>query len=98
MGRLVPSWPRGQAVALVGSYELLMLIIRFTQVPAGTAAGSGAPGIPGDDPLQARAAEAFAGEVAAGRVPSVRAIRAHLHVGRPRAQRIRAYLIALINA
>jgi hypothetical protein len=40
----------------------------------------------------------FAGEVAAGRVPSVRAIRARLHVRQPRAQRVRAYLTALVNA
>jgi hypothetical protein len=52
----------------------------------------------GDDPFQAQAAEEFAGEVAAGRVPSVRMIRARLHVGQPRAQRVRAYLSALSNA
>ena len=94
-GAVVAAWP---AVALVGSYELLMVIIRSAQVPAGTAPGPGASGAPGDDPLQARAAEEFAGEVAAGRVPSVRVIRARLHVGQPRAQRVRAYLSALSNA
>jgi len=31
-------------------------------------------------------------------VPSVQAIRARLHVGQLRAQRVRAYLTALINA
>jgi hypothetical protein len=46
------------------------------------------------DPLQAQAAQAFAVELAAGRVPSVRAIRARLHVGQPRAQRVRGYLAA----
>jgi Protein of unknown function (DUF2637) len=51
--------------------------------------------MPGTDPLQGQAAQAFAGELAAGRVPSVRAIRARLHVGQPRAQRVRAYLAAL---
>ncbi len=49
------------AVALVGSYELLMVVIR------------------------------------SGQVPSVRMIRARLHVGQSRAQRVRAYLTALIN-
>jgi hypothetical protein len=53
---------------------------------------------PGDGLLQAQAAEAFAGEVEAGRVPSVRTIRARRHVGQPGAQRVRAYLTALINA
>jgi hypothetical protein len=77
-GAVVAGWP---AVALVGSYELLMVIIRSAQVPAGPAAGQETSGAPGNGPLQAQAAEAFAGEVAAGRVPSVRAVRARLHVG-----------------
>lgn len=96
IGAAVAAWP---AVALVGSYELLMVIVRSAQVPAGAAVVSGArDGALDDDPLQAQAAEAFAGEVAAGRVPSVRAIRARLDVGQPRAQRVRAYLTALVNA
>jgi hypothetical protein len=95
IGAAVAAW---LAVALVGSYELLMVIIRSTQV-AGAAAVSGASdGAPGDGLLQAQAAEAFASEVAAGRVPSVRAIRARLHIGQPRAQQVRAYLTALVNA
>ena len=93
-GAVVAAWP---AVALVGSYELLMVIIRSGRVPAGTAAGPGASGVAGSDPLRAQAAGEFAGEVAAGRVPSVRVIRARLHVGQPRAQRVRAYLAALSN-
>jgi hypothetical protein len=94
-GAVVAAWP---AVALVGSYELLMVIIRSGQSPAGLAAGSAAPGAPGDDPVQAQAAEEFAGEVTAGRVPSIRVIRARLHVGQSRAQRVRAYLAALADA
>jgi hypothetical protein len=83
IGAAVAAWP---AVALVGSYELLMVIIRSTQVAAGAAAVSGASdAAPGDGLLQAQAAEAFASEVAVGRVPSARAIRARLHVGQPRA-------------
>jgi Protein of unknown function (DUF2637) len=91
-GAVVAAWP---AVALVGSYELLMVIVRSVQVPAAAVAGPGAPDAPGGNPLQAQAAEEFAGEVAAGRVPSVRTIRARLHAGQPRAQRLRAYLTAL---
>jgi hypothetical protein len=41
------------------------------------------------DHVQAQAAELFAAHLAADRVPSVRAIRAQLHVGQPRAQRLR---------
>lgn len=44
------------------------------------------------DPLRERAAELFAKQLTADRVPSVRAIRAQLHVGQPRAQRLREYL------
>jgi hypothetical protein len=83
----VGAWP---AVALVGSYELLMMIIRSEQVPAVT---SGArEGGSAADPLGERAAVVFAADLAADRLPSVRAIRAALHVGQPRAQRLRGYL------
>jgi hypothetical protein len=86
-GAAVAAWP---AVALVGSYELLMMIIRGAQVlPDATAA----PGVPGADPMQA--AQLFVDVLTADRVPSVRAIRAQLYVGQPRAQRLRAYLAAL---
>jgi hypothetical protein len=54
--------------------------------------------MPDTDPLQVQAAQAFAGELAAGRVLSVCAIRARLHVGRPRAGWVRAYLAALNSA
>jgi hypothetical protein len=96
VGAAVGAWP---AVALVGSYELLMVIIRSAQVPAGGGAASVVTDTaPGDGPVQAKAGQAFADEVAAGRVPSVRAIRARLHVGQPRAQRIRAHLAALATS
>jgi hypothetical protein len=50
LGAAVAAWP---AVALVGSYELLMVIIRSTQARADAAV---APGAPDADPLQAEAA------------------------------------------
>jgi len=75
----VAAWP---AVVLVGSYELLMMIIRSAQLTE----PSTAPGtMPDTDPLQVQAAQAFAVELAAGRVPSVRVIRAPLRLGQPRA-------------
>jgi hypothetical protein len=64
----------------------------------GTALNGAHECTPDTDPLQAQAAQAFAVELAAGRVPSVRAIRARLHVGQPRAQRVRVYLAALSGA
>jgi hypothetical protein len=86
-GAAVAAWP---AVALVGSYELLMMVIRSSQVPA-----DGAPETRHDaDPLQQQAEELFAEQLAADRVPSVRAIRAQFHVGQLRAQRLRDYLAA----
>jgi Protein of unknown function (DUF2637) len=88
IGAAVAEWP---AVVLVGSYELLMMVIRSSQarsdsVPDNERAAA--------DPLQEQAADVFAGQLAADRVPSVRAIRARLHVGQPRAQRVRDYLAA----
>jgi hypothetical protein len=85
IGAAVAAWP---AVALVGSYELLMMVIRNAQAASDS--------IPGDvgarDPLQEQAVEVFAAQLAAHRVPSIRMIRAQLHVGQPRAQRLRDYL------
>jgi hypothetical protein len=73
-GAAVAAWP---AVALVGSYELLMLVIRSSQMQGGN--GSVSQREP--DPLEEQAAEVFAEQLAADRVPSIRAIRAELHVG-----------------
>ena len=67
----------------------------WSGAPAGLAARQGASGDPGDDQLQAQAAEEFAGEVAARRVPSVRLIRSRLDIGQSRAQRVGAYLASL---
>jgi hypothetical protein len=85
IGAAVASWP---AVALVGSYELLMMVIRGSQASADHTPESD----PLADPLQEQAAELFAEDLAGDRIPSVRAIRAHLHVGQPRAQRLRDHL------
>jgi len=89
LGAIVGAWP---AVALVGSYELLMVIIRGSQVPAAAAGAYGDPVV--SDPLGDEAILVFAADLAAERVPSVRAIRAQLHVGQPRAQRLRDSLAA----
>ena len=87
VGSAVAAWP---AVALVGSYELLMMVIRSSQVPADGTPDTGH----NMDPLQGQAAELFAEQPAADQVPSVRAIRAQLHVGQARAQRLRDYFAA----
>jgi hypothetical protein len=85
VGAAVAAWP---AVALVGSYELLMTVIRGSQGAPDTA--SRTPGV--RDPLQEHAAKIFAGQLAADRVPSIREIRAQLDVGQARAQRLWDYL------
>jgi hypothetical protein len=87
IGAAVAAWP---AVALVGSYELLMMIIRGAQMPIVSPRSQDDVSVV--DPLGERAAVVFASQLAADRLPSVRAIRAALHVGQPRAQRLREYL------
>lgn len=73
-----------------------MMIIRGAQVPADVTAGAGLPGrLPDADPLQVQAAQLVTDELAAGRVPPVRAIRSRLHVGQPHTRRAQAYLASL---
>jgi len=78
IGAAVGAWP---AIVLVGSYELLMMVIRNSQVGVKEAPETGHD----TDPLQDRAVELFAGELTADRIPSVRTIRAQPHVGQSRA-------------
>jgi Protein of unknown function (DUF2637) len=93
IGAAVAAWP---AVALVGSYELLMMIIRGTQQAAcELAPGTEIAAARVPDALRVQAAEEFADDMAVGCMPSIRAIRARLHVGQPRAQSVRAYLATL---
>lgn len=89
VGAVVAAWP---ALALVGSYELLMLIIRAA-VPEGVpGADTDWSGLNGH---RQAAAELFAADIAAGRVPGIRAIRSGLHVGQPKAELVQAYLKSL---
>jgi hypothetical protein len=94
VGAVISAWP---AVAFVGSAELLMVVIRSTpRVPVGVPAQTRVSAdVSEEDSLQAQAATAFADDLAAGRVPSIRAIRSYLHVGQPRAQQVRSHLAAL---
>jgi hypothetical protein len=95
LGAAVGAWP---AVALVGSYELLMMIIRGAHSDSAISAVADTfDTMSHIDPLHARAVEEFADEVAAGLTPSIRTIRARLHVGQPRAQQIQAHLGTLIE-
>jgi hypothetical protein len=91
VGAVVAAWP---ALALIGSYELLMLIIR-------SGAAEGVPGVPGPfsglNGHRQAAAEMFAEDLAAGRLPGIRAIRSGLHVGQDKASQVQAYLSELIR-
>jgi hypothetical protein len=86
VGAVVAAWP---APALVISYELLMYVVRSASpaapepVPAPPAALNG---------HGTAAAELFAGDLAAGRVPSIRAIRSGLNVGQDKASQVQAWL------
>jgi xanthosine utilization system XapX-like protein len=93
IGAAISAWP---AVALVGSYELLTMIVSGAQAPKVTLRLH--DGAPVANPLEEQAAVVFAAELGADRVPSVRAIRAALHIGQPRAQRLREYLAAAADA
>jgi hypothetical protein len=76
-----------------------MTIIRGTRQPENrvSEAEHVSRAVSGTDPLRVQAAEVFAADVAAGRVPSIRAIRSRLRVGQPRAQQVRAYLAGLAD-
>jgi hypothetical protein len=75
------------------SHELLMMVIRSAQVPVVTS--SMRADASATDPLVERAAVVFADDLAADRVPSIRAIRVALHVGQSRAQRLRGHPAAV---
>ena len=96
VGAAVAAWP---AIALVESYELFMTIIRGTRQHDDrvSRAKHVSEAVPEADPLRVQAAEVFAADVAAGRLPPIRAIRSRLHVGQPRTQQVRAYLDALAD-
>jgi hypothetical protein len=94
VGAVVAAWP---AAALVGSYELLMLIIRSSAVPeTGDTVSPVSEGVPGPYPElnghREAAAGMFAADLEAGRVPGIRAIRSGLHVGQDKASQVQAYL------
>jgi hypothetical protein len=97
IGAAVAAWP---AIALVGSYELLMTLIRTSSGVSGSESGvvPVPSSVPVADPLRVQAAEMFADQIATGTIPTIRAIRAALRVGQPRAQQIQSYLADLGRA
>lgn len=83
-----------------------MMIIRSTSevarngcVSDDAAAATGmAVAVPEPDSLELRATYAFADEIAAGRVPTIRTIRSRMRIGQPRAQQVRAHLRGVLDA
>lgn len=84
LGALISAWP---AIAFIGSAEMGIGMIRRTRpVPA-------VPGPPaGPNGHGHQAAELLAAELAAGKVPGLRAIQSQMRIGQPRAQQVQAWL------
>jgi hypothetical protein len=94
LGAAVAAWP---ALALVGSYELLMYLVR-NGVPAAPEAVPDVPEVHlNGSGLHPAEVQPFAEELARGEVPSLRRIRTELHVGQPKAQEIQGKLAALAS-
>ena len=86
------AWSALARAALVGWYELLMLerpVWRRRPVPAVPGPDTDLAGLNGHAHA---AAELFAADIEAGRVPGIRAIRSGLHVGQDKAGQVQAYL------
>lgn len=109
VGAMISAWP---AVALVLSYELLMIIVRRSArtepaAPVPVHAQSvPKPAGPASVPKPRAelnghghaAAEVFADELAAGTVPGIRRIRSELKIGQPKAQQVQQYLAELAGS
>ncbi|MGH3218958.1 MAG: DUF2637 domain-containing protein [Streptosporangiaceae bacterium] len=89
--------PRGPLAATVAAWPALAFTVASFMLERWLAAQSAT--VPAAVPAEANGHDpdvaAFAGELARGEVPTIRRIRAELHVGQPRAQEIRARLSAL---
>jgi Protein of unknown function (DUF2637) len=93
--------PRGPLAATVAAWPALafsvatFMLERWLKAQA-AAAPAGVPGVPAALNGHAHAAAGlFAGDLEAGRVPGIRAIRSGLHVGQDKASEVQAYLRGL---
>jgi hypothetical protein len=101
LGAAIASWP---ALALVGSYELLMALMRARSVQPASEAHRAAQGHSGADtyehvstpvftvPAGDQLAQLFGPQLSTGQIPGVRQIKRTAKVGTPRAQEIQAHL------
>jgi hypothetical protein len=96
--------PRGPLAATVAAWPALAFTVasfmleRWLAGHADRAPASDVPGAPpGLNGHAHAAAELFAADLEAGRVPGIRAIRSGLHVGQDKAGLVQAYLRGLIT-
>jgi hypothetical protein len=105
VGAVIAGWP---ALVAVGSFELLARLIRGGRTTSAAPVPVAVPAVPAaevreldpapePDPVQVRAREHFAEQLAAGAVPSIRTIKSALRIGQPRAKGVHAYLTALAS-
>lgn len=96
--------PRGPLAATVAAWPALAFTVASFMLErwlAGqvTAVPGGVPGVPeppaGLNGHAHQAAELFAADLAAGKVPGIRRIRSGLHLGQPKAEQVQAYLKTL---
>jgi hypothetical protein len=87
-GALLSGWP---AVAFIGCAEMAIGMVR-RQVYGSTSVLAVPAALNGE---AHQAAELFADDIAAGRVPGIRAIRTGLHIGQDKASQVQAYLRTL---
>lgn len=110
LAALIASWP---ALAFVGCYELLMLLVRASarRVAQPAAVHPASAPEPGrrtrPRPKRVRIRNAvtdadaemhFATDLAAAQVPSVRRIQRELHVGQPRAKALRERMRSVVSS
>ena len=98
LGAAVSAWP---ALAFAGSAEMITHMMRTARptVPRLRPAPATAPAVRRLARATAQDAErAFTPELAVGALPSLRAIRARMHVGTDRARQFRAHLEQLAAA
>jgi Protein of unknown function (DUF2637) len=103
-GELLSGWP---GIAFVGSVEIALSMVRRTRKRAPVVSKAVPETVPAtvpdtatDEhaPVTRNVADRYKDDVRAGTLPSVRQIKADMHVGTPRAQRILAQLTALAEA
>ena len=102
VGAVIWGWPAYSFILV--AYGMVAMVKRGREAheTASAAVPGDAPAVPGvylnGSGLRPAEAEPFAAELARGRVPGIRRIRAELHVGQPKAQEIQARLQVLAGA